>query len=625
MGTVYEAIQPDLSRRVALKVLSPSLANDPEFVARFKREAKATALLDHPNVVRIHDIGQYEDSHYYAMEFVRGYSIQDMLDRKDQLDINESCEIICQSAMGLEHAWDKGIIHRDVKPDNIMITHQGEVKITDLGLAKQVSGADNLTRTDATMGTPLYMSPEQINRPSEMDFRSDIYSLGVTFYQMVTGYTPFEGEGNLEVVGKILTEDAEPVRKLNPDVPKEVAKVIEKMMHKDPKKRYQDSGLLIDDLAGLVLGEKEAITTSLISMATSLSGSGSRSVSAAGYKTGNLRNIIFAALSVVMLCIIVGVIVNRNKPKPVIPLDEDVLMASPNVTPAESTSKPPTVSESTTDNTTLLLKSGFGGNTRVIKKNIFGIFSYWVEGSEETGANSQKFKEKFGPNNFIAGPNKIAKLTEFEIKNTTGRDGNMTRVLYQGLLQQSEILVEKDKSSNRRYRSSENAFEFSIKPDTKQSYSRYWMKIQKDFKTIAKDGAHRNIMVWSNKTDAWTINLIVTKEKSLYWIFKYVTDSGQNTILFEKNTDVPVPIGEWFLLEVFWRQSKTDQGKIQVAVNKNILFNIKGRNIAKENMNSWKIFSLKYQNLQHGPAWQYIDDLEIHSDIPANSVLFNLR
>ena len=199
MGVVYKATQLSLDRKVALKVLSPRYANDKTFIKRFVREARAVAKVNHQNILAIYDVGNQGNVNYMIMELIDGQSLAEILDQKGRLPIHQAVDVIRQACAGLEGAFNQGIVHRDIKPDNIMVTNTGQVKVSDFGLAKELSSS--LTATDAVMGTPAYMSPEQCDGHS-LDLRSDVYSLGATFFRVITGRLPFEAETAMAMMYK---------------------------------------------------------------------------------------------------------------------------------------------------------------------------------------------------------------------------------------------------------------------------------------------------------------------------------------------------------------------------------------------------------------------------------------
>jgi serine/threonine protein kinase len=272
MGAVYLGRQMSLDRNVALKVMKPELAHDPTFVARFTREAYAAAQLAHHNVVQIFDIGADHDTHFYSMEFVPGQSLSGLLEKHGKLDPELAAGYILQAARGLKFGHDLGMVHRDVKPDNIMLNKQGIVKVTDLGLVKlprqgeadedstnggtagagskpsSLAGPHDMTRVGIAVGTPTYMAPEQGRDAAHVDARADIYSLGCTLYVLVTGRPPFSGKTTLEVLSKHATAPLVPPEAIVKRVPKELSAIVLKMMAKKPEERYADMGAVIADL-----------------------------------------------------------------------------------------------------------------------------------------------------------------------------------------------------------------------------------------------------------------------------------------------------------------------------------------------------------------------------------------
>lgn len=243
MGTVYKAHQINLGRSVALKVLAPDLAADEQFVKRFLQEARAAAALNHTNIIHINDAGFGNGVFYYTMEFVEGEDLAQRLQRQGQLRLPEALEIAEQVVEALLHAHKQEIVHRDIKPENIMLTPEGKVKLADLGLAKKVMGGDvsTVTQAGSILGTPYYMAPEQARDFRSADARSDLYSLGVTFYKALSGEVPFEGSTPIEVMMKALEGDKRPLSELCPDVPPDVEQFVNRLMHVDPEQRFQDA------------------------------------------------------------------------------------------------------------------------------------------------------------------------------------------------------------------------------------------------------------------------------------------------------------------------------------------------------------------------------------------------
>jgi eukaryotic-like serine/threonine-protein kinase len=247
MGSVYRALDEALQRQVALKTLLPALTADPEFVARFKREAQSAAALNHPNITQIYTIGQEGAIPFFAMELIHGQSLEALVKHKGALDPRDAAGYVLQAAKGLRHAAQKKLIHRDVKPSNLMLTEDGVVKITDFGLAKAARSETKLTATGEVLGSPGYISPEQAQGVA-LDARSDIYSLGATFYHLVTGRLPFEAPTPVAMIIKHMNEPLRSPRAVNPNIPYPIASAIQKMMAKRPGERFQDYDALIREL-----------------------------------------------------------------------------------------------------------------------------------------------------------------------------------------------------------------------------------------------------------------------------------------------------------------------------------------------------------------------------------------
>ncbi len=247
MAAIYKANQTTLDRIVAVKILHGHLAQDKDFIIRFEREAKAAANLQHENIVNIIDYGQEEEVYFIAMEYVDGKSLKDLLNQVKFIPQEIALGIILEVAKGLGYAHQKGIVHRDMKPANILIGYDGCVKIADFGLA-QAQDLTTITVTGAIVGTPAYMSPEQA-AGKKVDNRSDIFSLGVVFYEMLTGAKPFKGENYSSVIHEILTVAPAKAFEANPLISKELSTIIERMLEKDPDKRYQNIEEVSEDLA----------------------------------------------------------------------------------------------------------------------------------------------------------------------------------------------------------------------------------------------------------------------------------------------------------------------------------------------------------------------------------------
>lgn len=237
MGEVYRARDVALDRAVALKMVSLTLAREPTFVARFEREARAASAVNHPNVAQIHAYGVWQGRPYFVMEHVEGRSLAEIVRRDGRRSGSAAIGLVRQAAEGLRAAWECDVIHRDVKPANLMVDGSGTVKVVDFGLARRQAGPSDLSRADVVLGTPAYMSPEQA-LTQEVDFRTDVYSLGATFYYVLTGGPPFDGDTPIAVMMRHAHEPVRPVRDLNPLVPEPVATVVERMLAKDPERRY---------------------------------------------------------------------------------------------------------------------------------------------------------------------------------------------------------------------------------------------------------------------------------------------------------------------------------------------------------------------------------------------------
>ncbi len=255
MGQVFKARQVGLDRDVALKILPAASAQNEEFKARFYREAQNAAKLIHPNIIQIYTISTYEGIPYFAMEFVEGLDLQQILDGQAEAmpTLPEIVEIIRSVARALAMAAELSIVHRDIKPANIMVSGRGVVKVMDFGLAKATTGMSSLTQTGFIMGTPTYMSPEQ-GEGKEVDGRSDLYSLGCVFYECLAGRPPFQADGMAALIYKHIYEEPKPLKELRPDVPDAVARIVHKMLAKRPEDRYPDANALLHALDSLDLG-----------------------------------------------------------------------------------------------------------------------------------------------------------------------------------------------------------------------------------------------------------------------------------------------------------------------------------------------------------------------------------
>jgi serine/threonine protein kinase len=252
MGAVYKAEHQLMRRLVALKVIDQGLTSDPAAVERFRREVIAAARLTHPNIVTALDAEQVGSLHFLVMEYVTGQSLAELVAGRKRLPVAQACNYAAQAAAGLQHAFRCGMVHRDIKPHNLMLTPQGRVKVLDFGLARFVSESASqggLTREGTPMGTPDYIAPEQSEDPHNADIRADIYSLGCTLYYLLAGHPPFPGGTLIQKVMAHLERTPVPLRQLRPDVPAALEDVVARMMAKRPEERYQMPAEVIEALA----------------------------------------------------------------------------------------------------------------------------------------------------------------------------------------------------------------------------------------------------------------------------------------------------------------------------------------------------------------------------------------
>jgi len=259
MGTVYQAWDSLSNRPIALKVLHPKVALQSSFVERFRREARSAGAMNHPNIVAAYGSGEHNGSPYLAMEFVDGENLKMRLRRLGRLPEFEALNVIKETALGLAHAHGLGIIHRDVKPDNILLGKDGSVKIADLGLAKSVEDDQRLTVTGMALGTPHYISPEQARGERDVDQRTDVYSLGATLYHLVSGRVPFEGKNNADIMMKHQTEDLENPQDLVAELSDHTVMLITKMMAKRPDDRYDGCQTVAAEIVRILSGQPPSL------------------------------------------------------------------------------------------------------------------------------------------------------------------------------------------------------------------------------------------------------------------------------------------------------------------------------------------------------------------------------
>jgi serine/threonine protein kinase len=259
MGAIYRARDTEIDREVALKMLPPELAARPDRIERFRREARHASKLQHENIVTVYEFGAEKSTFFIAMEFIDGIDLKEYSLRKGPLHPDEALQFILQAGRALDYLYQSGIVHRDIKPSNFLLTRRGDdlqIKLTDLGLARESSNEEfRVTKAGHTVGTVDYMAPEQSQDSSKADIRSDLYSLGGTWYYLLTGQVPLGEGGLMERLLKVLYEEPPDVRQFNPQVSEATVAVLKCLMAKKPQERYQTPAELLHDLEALARGE----------------------------------------------------------------------------------------------------------------------------------------------------------------------------------------------------------------------------------------------------------------------------------------------------------------------------------------------------------------------------------
>ncbi|HZU34939.1 MAG TPA: protein kinase [Gemmataceae bacterium] len=291
MGVVYQAVQTLMDRPVAIKVINPSLLEHGEALPRFQAEVKAAAKLDHPNIVRAYDADQVGPLHLLVMEFVEGMNLADVVQQKGPLPVAHACHYIRQAALGLQHAFEQGMTHRDIKPHNLMLAPRGVVKILDFGLARLRSGQrrdTGLTASGSFMGTPDYVAPEQATDARTADTRSDLYSLGGTLYHLLAARPPFQEETTVKLVLAHLEKEPLPLHTVRPDVPAALSAVVSRLLAKDPGQRYQTP---VEVAQALVPFIKAGATATPVMVASAAAAASPARKTVTGGDTSRLKNV----------------------------------------------------------------------------------------------------------------------------------------------------------------------------------------------------------------------------------------------------------------------------------------------------------------------------------------------
>ncbi len=259
MGVVYQARQVSLNRPVALKMIKAGVLADDAELRRFQNEAEAVALLDHPGIVPVYEVGEHDGQRYFSMKLVEGGNLAEQL-ASFQDNPRAAAALLAETAEAIQHAHMRGILHRDLKPANILVDAQGHPHVTDFGLAKRIESDVELTASGAIMGTPAYMSPEQAaGRRGTITTATDVYGLGAILYALLTGKAPFGGESVIETLDAVRTRPPEPPRKLNAKIPRDLEMICLKCLEKDSGRRYPTAGSLAADLGRFLAGEPVSV------------------------------------------------------------------------------------------------------------------------------------------------------------------------------------------------------------------------------------------------------------------------------------------------------------------------------------------------------------------------------
>jgi len=267
MGVVYKAWEDSLQRFVAIKMLGDQLTHDEIVVQRFLREAKAVADLNHPNIVQVFTVDTHEGRPYFAMEYVEGESLTELIQTAKRVDPKRAVKLLKETAAGLAAAHAKGVVHRDIKPDNIMLTKHGGVKVVDFGVAKIDDPDSKLTATGMAVGTPNYISPE-VCLGKDVDARSDLFSLGIVFYEMLAGESPFQADSPIAMMTAVVNSEVPDITTLNSAVDEDVRLILGQMLQKNPAKRYQGCQQLVEDLESYIAGQPPAHAIAAVNDAT---------------------------------------------------------------------------------------------------------------------------------------------------------------------------------------------------------------------------------------------------------------------------------------------------------------------------------------------------------------------